>query len=59
MYYIRVVKSSRLLAKINTYLVCIGWLLSLSFLYKWLFFLKNIPRVAAYFDNSAAYFKTF
>ena len=40
MYYIRVVKSSRLLAKINTYLVCIGWLLSLSFLYKWLFFKK-------------------
>ena len=36
----RVVKSSRLLGKIATYLVSIGWLRCLAFLYKWLFLNK-------------------
>ena len=52
----RVVKSSRLLAKIATYLVSIGRLLCLAFLYRNFFF---IPGLAAYFDNSAIYLKTF
>ena len=36
----RVVKSSRLQAKIATYLVSIGWLLCLAFLYGWCFLFK-------------------
>ena len=55
---INVVKSSWLLVKITAYLVSIGWLLCLSFLYGWCFF-ENIPGLAAYFDNPATYFKTF
>ena len=39
----RVVKSSWLLAKIATYLVSIGWLLCLAFLYGWPFFKLNYP----------------
>ena len=34
---LRVVKSSWLLAKIATYLVSIGWLLCIAFLYRWRF----------------------
>ena len=34
---LRVVKSSRLPAKIVTYLVSIGWLLCIAFLYRWRF----------------------
>ena len=55
----RVVKSSRLPAKIATYLVSIGPLLCFAFLYGWCFFKYNIPGLAAYFDNSGFYFKTF
>ena len=36
----RVVKSTRLLAKIAAYLVIIGWLLCLAFLYRWHFINK-------------------
>ena len=52
-----VVKNSRLLAKIAAYLVSIGRLLCFAFLFGWRFL--NIPGPAAYFDNSAVYFKTF
>ena len=55
----RVVKSSRLPVKIAAYLVSIGRLLCLAFLYRWSFFTEKIPGLAAYFDNSAVYFKTF
>ena len=47
----RVIKSSRLPAKIAIYLVSIGQLFCLAFLYGWC--------LAAYFDNSAVYLKTF
>ena len=50
-----VVKSSQLPAKIAAYLISIGRLLCLAFLYRWC----DIPGLAAYFDNSAIYFKTF
>ena len=43
----------------RTYLVSIGRPLCLAFLYGWHFIKKNIPRLAAYFENSAIYFKTF
>ena len=43
----------------RTYLVSIGRPLCLAFLYGRHFIKKNIPRLAAYFDNSAIYFKTF
>ena len=39
---ISVVKSSRLLVKITAYLVSIGWLLCLAFLYGWCFLKKII-----------------
>ena len=55
---LRVVKSSRLPAKITAYLVSIDWLPCLTFLYGWRFFF-NFPRLAPYFDNSPIYFKTF
>ena len=55
----RVVKSSRLPGKIATYLVSIGRLLCLAFLYRWCFLNKNIPWLATYFNNSAIYFKNF
>ena len=52
----RVVKSSRLLAKIAAYLVIsIGWLLCLAFLYGWCFLNKISLDLVAYFDNSAIY----
>ena len=44
---------------VATYLVSIGRPLCLAFLYGWHFIKKNFPRLAAYFDNSAIYFKTF
>ena len=53
----QVVKSSRLPAKITAYLVSIGWLLCSAFLYR--VFKLKIPGLAAYFDNSVVYFKTF
>ena len=40
LFDLRVVKSSRLLAKIVTYFVSIGWLLCLAFLYGWHFSIK-------------------
>ena len=55
----RVVKSSRLPAKIAAYLVSIGQLLCKAFSLRMVFFKQNIPGLAAYFDNSAVYFKTF
>ena len=39
---ISVVKSSRLLVKVTAYLVSIGWLLCLAFLYGWCFLKKII-----------------
>ena len=56
---ISVVKSGQLLVKITPCLVSIGWLLCLAFLYGWRFFKKNIPGLAAYFDNLAISFKIF
>ena len=39
-FWFRVVKSIRLLVKITTYLISIGWLLCLAFLYGWRFLNK-------------------
>lgn len=55
----RVVKSIRLPTKIAAYLVSIGQLLWLAFLYILRFSKKNIPGLAAFFDMSALYFKPF
>ena len=55
-----VVKSSLLPVKIVAYLVSIGWLLCLAFLYGWCFLNKIcLDVLATYFDNSAVYLKTF
>ena len=55
-----VVKSSLLPVKIVAYLVSIGWLLCLAFLYGWRFLNKIcLDVLAAYFDNSAVYLKPF
>ena len=55
---IRVVKSSQLPAEIAAYLVSIGRLLCLAFLYGWCFLNKISLDWPLYFDNSAVYFKT-
>ena len=55
----RVVRGSRLLEKITAYLVSIGRLLCLAFLYRWCFLYKISLDWPSYFDNSAVYFKTF
>ena len=48
------------LVKIVAYLVSIGWLLCLAFLYGWRFLNKMcLDVLAAYLDNSAVYLKTF
>ena len=49
-----VVKSSLLPVKSAAYLVTIGLGISLQMT----FFKENIPGLAAYFDNSAVFFKT-
>ena len=54
-----VVKSSWLPGKIAAYLVSIGWLLCLAFLYRWCFSNKISLDWALNFDNTAIYFKTF
>ena len=51
----RVVKSSLLPAEITAYLVSIGQLLYLAFLYRQPLLNKIYPGLTAYFDNSAVY----
>ena len=59
MYFTGLSKVGGFRQKFSAYLVSISQLLCLAFLHRRHFLIKTSLDVAAYFDNSATYFKTF